>query len=333
MSDTVKALTRGWLPIGIDLDPDAPFFGTGAVRWMEVGSDPLPDPFLYDTARRHRSASPPAREIDTTLDVFIALADALPPVAPAGFIFHVSRCGSTLIANALKTISDVVVVSEPPHATQLLLPVYGELGAFAAASWERTRDTLIDLLFRCFAHYRTEEPEKLIVKFPSINILHMKTVRRLWPETPFLIVVRDPVEVIVANLAGGIWMDLKADAARSRHFLGWDGSAMDDTEYCARALNSYQTAAIRALDEHCMIVDYAQLNAAKMQQIALFFGRKIEATAEIDRVFRRYSKSLDGLAPFQEDGLAKQRLADYVVRAAASHWARNSYNELRKRSL
>jgi hypothetical protein len=333
MRDTVAALSRGWLPIGIDIDPDAPFFGTGSVRWMEVGSDPLRDPFLYDTAKRHRSASPPAREIDTTLDVFLALAGELPPVAPAGCIFHVSRCGSTLIANALKTVSDVVVVSEPPHVAQLLLPVCREPGAFASAKWERTRDTLVKSLLRFFAHYRADAPEKVIVKFPSINILHMKIVRRLWPETPFLIVVRDPVEVVVANLAAGIWMDLKASAARSRQVLGWDGSAMNDAEYCARALNTYQTAAIEALDERCMIVDYAQLNSPKMQQIASFFGQKIETIADIDKVFRRYSKSLDGLAPFREDSLAKQRLADHVVRAAALHWARNSYNELKRRSL
>jgi hypothetical protein len=38
-----------------------------------------------------------------------------PRIQPTGFIFHISRCGSTLLANALKTANQVLVVAAPRH--------------------------------------------------------------------------------------------------------------------------------------------------------------------------------------------------------------------------
>jgi hypothetical protein len=42
------------------------------------------------------------------------------PLDPAGMIFHLSRCGSTLVSRLLGTLPGVVVVSEPAQLKALL---------------------------------------------------------------------------------------------------------------------------------------------------------------------------------------------------------------------
>ena len=43
-----------------------------------------------------------------------------PALEPSGFVFHLSRCGSTLIANALQTAPGALVLSEPEILAEVL---------------------------------------------------------------------------------------------------------------------------------------------------------------------------------------------------------------------
>src|SRR5579875_3068811 len=48
---------------------------------------------------------------DTGVDVLYALAREAASLEPAGFIYHLSRCGSTLISNAFAARSDVLILA------------------------------------------------------------------------------------------------------------------------------------------------------------------------------------------------------------------------------
>jgi hypothetical protein len=119
-----------------------------------------------------------------------------PRIQPTGLIFHISRCGSTLLANALKKANQVLVVSEPRRVTETLLLRLPSGGA--------------------------DEPEKLVIKFTSINILAMRQMRTWWPDVPCVVVVRDPAEVMVAYEKGGGWMYWK-ESPESWGLLGTQG--------------------------------------------------------------------------------------------------------------
>ena len=43
-----------------------------------------------------------------------------PALEPSGFVFHLSRCGSTLIANSLQTAPKALVLSEPEIVAEVL---------------------------------------------------------------------------------------------------------------------------------------------------------------------------------------------------------------------
>lgn len=91
-------LPLGWLPAGI---------GTATVRWIRVGSQSPSDPFFERWLAALRNRVPPPREHETELSSLAQSVAHLPEVEPAGVIFHVSRCGSTLLTNALSSGEDV----------------------------------------------------------------------------------------------------------------------------------------------------------------------------------------------------------------------------------
>src|SRR6185503_16807696 len=100
---------RDWRPIQIVHD------GRGlAVDWAHFAGAALAAPFYAQDARR-AAASPFNRlfRYRTGLDDFLRRApEGLKP--PDGLVFHMSRCGSTLVARMLATLPAMDVVSEPP---------------------------------------------------------------------------------------------------------------------------------------------------------------------------------------------------------------------------
>jgi hypothetical protein len=329
--------TQGWLPVNIQFDAQPSLIPEAPVRWMEFGAMPLADPFFDHTVARLREATPPAREIETSIGSMLRLSSRLPSVTPAGFIFHISRCGSTLIANGLKTAEGAVVVSESQPVTHILLPQSPTIGPSLTARWDRTRHAILDSLFTLFAHYRTGEAGKLIIKFTSINILCLPVVRAYWPNVPCLVVIRDPAEVMVASIPGGGWMSLKSSPQAAARMFGWADSpeaiaSMTDEEYSARVMQRFFYAALTALDRHCMVVDYEDLSPKRVRELASFFGLEIPPSGDdLQQTFSVYAKDPTRRTQFKDDRELKRRLANSQVRSAARQWAMAPYNELRGR--
>src|SRR5947209_13142624 len=91
---------NGWIPIGLS--------GT-TVNWIYLGAFRLTQPFFQDSileALRH-----PYRALFQRQTPIAALGD-VDALSPTGFIFHMSRCGSTLVAQMLASSRRNVVISE-----------------------------------------------------------------------------------------------------------------------------------------------------------------------------------------------------------------------------
>jgi hypothetical protein len=326
---------KGWLPVDIDLDPQPGVVSEAPVRWIEFGSAPLAEPFFGQTADNLRQASPPAREIETDLETLVRIAGRLPAIRPSGFIFHISHCGSTLTANALKTADSTVVASEPLPVVKFARRFADPPGAYLAERWNRTRRTVLDSLFRLLATYRTGEPERLVIKFTSVNTICMRLVRSFWPETPCVMLIRDPVEVMVSALGEPGWMRWKEqypDLAReSFNLADLPGSVknMSGEEYCGRILGRLFESALAAVDKHCKVIDYEDLSPRRVRDIAEFFGIELPGGEDLAPVFRVSAKDLRGSLPFQNDRVRKRALATSAINQAARQWALPGYSELR----
>jgi hypothetical protein len=130
----------------------------------------------------------------------LRMSDRLPAVLPAGFIFHISHCGSTLISNAMHSVPHTLVAAEATPLVQLARWYPEPQNLYLRSRWHQTRRRLFESVFRLFAHYSTGETQRLVVKFSSLNLFAMKFVREAWPDIPCVVVVRDPAEVLVSAL-------------------------------------------------------------------------------------------------------------------------------------
>jgi hypothetical protein len=120
-----------------------------------------------------------------------AFVDAAPPAAPpTGFIFHMSRCGSTLAARMLATRPGDVVVSEAPPLDDIV-----QLAAPSEA--ERARR----LIAMVAGLGRSRAPDgRFMVKLDSWHTLALPLFRRAFPATPWVFLYREPARVVASHM-------------------------------------------------------------------------------------------------------------------------------------
>lgn len=278
----------------------------------------LAEPFFNMSARAVRRSARPEGRRRTSATALLSVGEE---IRPSGFVFHISRCGSTLIANALRAARDAIVISEPQ-------PVSATVGSPA----------LLSGAVRAYGKRRTGSERLLFFKLFSGNLFAIETYRRLWPEVPFLVVIRDPIEVMVSCLAKDPgWMRRRAWPEQAALRFGWPGEGADGMsteEYCARGIAATLAAAEPAIGPLCRVVDYTRINRSTILAICEFFGAPASALdpALLTAAFASYSKDLQRSQAFVPDSDAKRAAASAEIRAAAERWAQPRYARLRARA-
>lgn len=118
-------------------------------------------------------------------------ASTINDVSPDLMIFHVSRCGSTLLTQLLSCSTDNIVLSEVPFFDELLrLPFKKEV----------TDREVIDRYLKSAISLYSRQPQsrgqRLFIKTDSWHIHFYDQLRRLFPATIFILLYRDPLEVL-----------------------------------------------------------------------------------------------------------------------------------------
>jgi hypothetical protein len=103
-----------WTPIRFDFSGRVP-----VVDWADLTAERFVDPFFDQTVARWVSGPDASPLVRTGLEALVAL-DSEPSLEPAGMIFHLSRCGSTLVSRLLGTLPGVIVLAEPAPLNALL---------------------------------------------------------------------------------------------------------------------------------------------------------------------------------------------------------------------
>lgn len=320
--------TARWLPIEFMFNR-----ASSLVRWIDFGTKYLSEPFFHDTIEYLRGSNLPAQERATSIDLFLDAATATPMVLPSGIIFHVTRCGSTLLANVLKAGEPIVTLSEAP----LLAPFFGaspfEGAPSLTAISNNTRKTFLDALVRLYAQYgATSVNAKVLIKCDSFGILGMSLIRQSWPTVPFVILIRDPVEVMVSNLnlpAG--WFVMRRHTSE----FGWTSKESENMlpeEYMARIIGRLYDVVLERLDDKCRVIDYSMLNKPTLLRIADWFDINTEGIL-IEEVLRRDAKASNNSKIFEADTGRKQRSASPLAREYARKWAYAPYHRLRALAL
>ena len=177
-----------------------------------------------------------------------------PALEPSGFIFHLSRSGSTLIANALQTAPGALVLSEPEILAEVL-----------ARAPSMLRD-----VFEVFgsSNYHTH----MVVKFQSAMVVHAQRLAALFPTTPIIVAYRDPADILAAHF----YEDKPPCAAQYRpgDKLGEAAATLpggDGEEAGRRCVARLAATMDAALALEAAFVDYSELPGA-IVNIAARFG-------------------------------------------------------------
>jgi hypothetical protein len=301
------------------------------IIWIERDNISLTEPFFGQTVARLRTRSPPARLWKSDLRWLIDTGYKSMLIRPDGFIFHISRCGSTLISNVLRDHENSIVISEAPPVVQLagfypppLLPYHEE-------RWNDVREHALATIFTIFGLPSTGQNTRIIIKLASWNIFALSLFRSIWPDVPCLIVVREPLEVVVSNLsAHSGWVNFRNDPSKLRRCLGWGDSGiakMPVDEYCARVVGSMCATAAQSAASNCKVIDYDHINAKVLLQIRRFFKIATnEADVEtINLALKTYSKDPARLMPYKDDRRAKRGAASPALRYLVNKFAREAY--------
>jgi hypothetical protein len=205
----------GWCPLRIFWNPD----GEAMVDWIFLGQRRFEEPFFEDTMQQllYHPFHCAFRRVTP-----LAELDGLPAgIAPTGFIFHMSRCGSTLLSRMLSAISTNIVLSECSPVDAVLRG--GRAGDEERIGWLR-------FTVNALAQPLGGHEKNLFIKFDCWNIAQLPLVRRAFPNVPWLFIYRDPFEVLLSHLRmPGRW------TFPEQLYLGLDPQLAHD-EYCARAL-------------------------------------------------------------------------------------------------
>lgn len=306
-----------WSPIRLDFSGPAP-----VVYWADLSAERFVEPFFDQTVARW-SSGPGARPlVKTGLQAMVAL-DTEPSLEPAGMIFHLSRCGSTLVSRLLGTLPGVVVVAESA-------PLNALLGLSPAAVDEATLVGLVRVLVRALGRCRHGDERRLVLKCTSWNVRRRAVLAAAFPETPWVWVQRDPARVLASLLADPPrWLGPHADPRRVARRFGLDPEtvpAMPRPEFAARALGAMLEAA--ASDPHGRLcIDHADLPAAVWNRVVPHFGLETDSTAIelMAEEARFHSKSSE--ARVIAGNLPARRITD-EMRTAARRYAEPGYRAL-----
>lgn len=151
-------------------------------EWAQVNMLNLQEPFF------RYEVPPHTRRLNTSVAFLVEYGRMQPSQPPAGIIFHMSRCGSTLIMRLLARLRRCVALSEPLLLTYLLASPIGASG-FSATELARS-------VYRSYAALPARSGRKVVVKLTTFSVdaldLPWRRARSAFPSTPFFFVHRNP---------------------------------------------------------------------------------------------------------------------------------------------
>lgn len=295
------------------------------VDWCHLGTTTLTDPFFHQTIEH--SFRHPFNMLfrhQTSIEVLGEWQVVQPGLAPNGFIFHMSRCGSTLISQMLAALSQNVVISEAGPIDYVLRAHLRDPGVT-----DDQRVAWLQWLVSALGQRRHGHEKHFFIKFDSWHTVDLPLIRRAFPNVPWIFVYREPVEVIVSILkrtAGRMYPGLMEAS-----LLGLDAATvfqMQQEEYSARMVAKFCEVALEHHRSAAMLINYRQLPGVVWSELLDLFG-VTHTAADLDRMLD--VSQLNAKEPsihFAFDSESKRLEANDLVLEMANRWVEEPYEQL-----
>lgn len=312
-------LLREWTPVTFRVE-DNP----ATVEWLPLGDISLADPPFDDGVRAFRAAHPEIRPVRTPWETLEQVTRIRPGLRPDAGIFHVSRCGSTVLSNVLAALPRHLVVVEPTPLSAVLRPLLPGHPADVQERW-------LEALIGAYGHCRSGVEERYFLKFTSWNVLHLPLIRRVCPGFRWVFVYRHPVEVMVSMLrTPGRWLALLMHdpaAAAARYGCSLQDDGMSPEDCCARALADFYSVALASIDANTLLINHSQLFEPFLPDVLEFL--RVDAGADdmarMMTVSGLDARHTDASRAFRDDRDEKWRAATPAIREAAERLVLDLY--------
>ncbi|QPH37837.1 hypothetical protein [Pedobacter endophyticus] len=181
---------NGWIPYRMRF-----LEGEWLVNWLDLDNHHINEPFFDETIDRCRIKMSGRSRFKTASNLqFLLAAAPLNSIPPTAFIFHVSRCGSTLLSQALASEKQNIVIAEAPILDEILRAQehdkfigeaeVKEIFMSAVAFMGQIRNPF-------YKHY--------FIKLDSWHLHFYHQLRSWYPDTPFYFLSREPEAIISSH--------------------------------------------------------------------------------------------------------------------------------------
>jgi hypothetical protein len=162
-------------------------------QWKYFEGVTFIDPFFSETLTKASSININSSNYRSVSDLTILIdwATTFDVIQPTALIFHISRCGSTLLSQALTLTDEHNVLSEVPFIDDLLkLLTIDEW--LVNTGYQKILKAAISI----YGQQTNYNQKRLLIKSDSWHIYYTSLFRLLYPNTPFLLLYREPNEVL-----------------------------------------------------------------------------------------------------------------------------------------
>ena len=295
------------------------------VDWAYLGTRRFTDPFFAQTIQpclRH-----PADLLfrhQTPLEELSEIAATQPSLPPTGFIFHMSRCGSTLTSQMLAALPSNLVLSEVEPIDDILNSYFKH-----PQVTEEQRVQWLLALVKVLTWQRSPTERNVFIKLDCWHVLFLPLIQRAFPDVPWIYQYREPVEVMASAMKqlGRQMIPGVLDAS----LFGWDVATVQKMslyEYTARVLAKLcEAALIETQAGRGKLLNYEQLPAvwpALMEHWRVTFSAE-----ENQRMLAATEMNAKNPAlPFVSDSEAKRKSVPPELRELTQKWMADVYQKL-----
>ncbi|HEY0679565.1 MAG TPA: hypothetical protein VGD17_14875 [Chitinophagaceae bacterium] len=265
MMETQSPLT-GWIPYKLFHENGYPL-----CRWLNVSDYQFTDPFFTDTIEKCKSKFIYRQHSVSSVEVLPDWSGQLSYVPPTAFIFHISRCGSTLLAQLLGINPSNIVLSEVPFFDEILREPYKRESTLSLRTYPA-----LEAALKFYGQCRNGSEKMLFIKTDSWHVFFYKKLRELYPNVPFVLLYRQPAEVIRSQQKKR-GMQAVPGVIEPAIFGFNNESVTDLDEYMTRVIRQYLKIFLQIVeeDQNSILVNYHDGMLKVMEQVAAYTGMTI----------------------------------------------------------
>ncbi len=291
------ALT-GWIPWKIS---------QSLCQWLYIGDKEFTEPFFDDTIAicRNLDENRKPYKVVSGLGMLADWSPGIDALSPSLIIFHVSRCGSTLLSQLLALDKGNIVLSEVPFFDELLRLPFNEQGID-----EKAADNHLVHAVKYYGQKRRKKEKYLFIKADSWHLHFYARLRALFPSVPFVLLYRDPLEVIGSHQKQRGMQSVPGMIEPAIfNFSKEESSEADLDMYMANVLSGYFKTMIEISQHDALVLplDYKTGMESILKKIEAFTGLAVAKESVLVRERIRFHAKHPGQ-------LFKEELKDFVLK-------------------